>query len=914
MAMLARTDAQVIAGEAVRGTLAERYRDMLNIASVAYNRALMTDTTMSDQFSAPGQFNAYGAKMPPGTRSLVGLAQAAIDQVNKYGPVNNATYYATPSAVNNLPDGLNYETETAGHVYKSDPLNRGIITAQGTIVPDPSKLGLQAKMVTTQGTVPAPVDPVSALEDQVGYVPGVTSVQPNVVSPISVSAMPNNSVFSNGMLTGDYPAGFTTTAQPTQNFAQGLADRIVGAQTGINSPEMAVMRENVARQLADMEAARALATTTDTSPALSDPNASLAAGMATQRDYVDPSSKVSRLSGDVAQTADPARMNVSDSTIASVNQALQDSINRALATPARPTVSSFPAMAAAAPMAAPVDVNAALGAMKAPNLAASASAPLSASLFSPAVAPTQDIAQSTPSMTSAMGVTATGDNLVGTQPGTMGIQATKDFNLGPTSIGIPADPNASLASGMQAQRDYMTADPSRLGAPTAVDQVMATPTSYIDAPTVQTPSLNSWSDVAAAPPVGSYSNFTSTSLPTGQSDVAAGNFDPSRIATTSAVDKVMQTPQSYIDAPAVAPNVAAGYKELADTGYVGGITDLSGNTLVGPTGVATPNYPASNLSLPANTSLFSSTTLDNVTPSLSVPTPSSSIFSPTVTPGYQQYQSFVPDDVQAVSDPNVSLETPAVTTPAVTTTVPATSYTDTQPTITAPAAISAVTPPSRSLTSTTSASPMHTAMDVWGGLATTGIATDGSTVSRLDDGTIGRYNPAFDHTEFTNPDGSYGGMKKGNVLGQTDPNASLSSPSISSTSSTTPGSSLNGGLSRLSNSIFSGGTLGALAGGLLGTALAGPIGGIALGMVGQKLGGNYLGDQVPDESPMHSLFGLLTGSPAPGATTTSSSTLGGGGGTYGSPSHGSTSPGGGGGVNGTSTGPGGGGGFSPGLF
>jgi hypothetical protein len=931
MAMLAKSPAEVIAGEATSGSLQARFQDMLHIASVMVNRATLTGTSLKSVVSAPGQFNAYNAKMPAGTRSLVGLAQAAINQVQKYGAVTDATFYATPAAVDKLPSGLNYETETAGHIYKSDPLNRGIKTAVGTIVPDPSKLsGFQAKMVTTQPVTPEPVNPVSALENQIGYVPGLASVQPNVVSPISVAAMPNNPVFSNGMLTGDYPAGFTSTSQPTQNFAQGLADRVVAGQTGIASPEQVSMDQSVARQLADMQAARALQAETATSPSLPDANASLSAGMAAQRDYADPGTQTSRLAGNVAQTADPARMNVSDSTVASVNRALQDAIDRTLATPARQTVSSFPAMAAAAPMAAPADVNAAIAAMQTPNLAASASVPLAAALFSPAVAPAQEQAQATPDMTTAMGVTATNDSLIGTQPGTMGTLATKDFDLGPmmpaannfadlaaagpTSIGVPADPNASLgnmASGMQAQRDYMTADPARLGAPSAVDQVMATPTSYIDTPSaVQAPSLNTWSDVAAAAPVGSYTNFTSTSLPTGQSDLATGNFDPSRIAATSAVDKVMQTPQSYMDAPAaIDPSIAAGYQQMADTGYVGGITDLSGNTLVGPTGVATPNYPASNLSLPANTSLLSSSTLESQTPSLSVPSLTSSMLAPSVTPNYQQFQSFVPDDTQPVSDPNVSLETPAITA-----TAPFTSPLSVQPAvtsqITAPSFTSSLTSPNNSLSGTQS-TPMHTAQDVWSGTATTGIATDGSTVSRMQDGTVGRYNPEFDHTEFTNPDGSYGGMKKGNVLGAPDPNASLSkSPTSSISGTTSPTSSLSSGMSRLSNSIFSGGTVGSIAGSLLGAALAGPIGGLALGILGQKLGGKYLGDQVPDESPMRSLFGLLSGAPAPGASATGVPDPDGG------VDYGMGTPGGGGGVTGTSSGPGGGGGHftSPGLF
>jgi hypothetical protein len=841
MAMLARTDAQVIAGEAVRGTLQQRFQDMLNIASVAYNRAKMTDTTMSDVFSAPGQFNAYGQKMPAGTRSLVGLAQAAIDQVNKYGPVNKATYYATPSAVNNLPDGLNYETETAGHVYKSDPLNRAIITAQGTIVPDPTKLpDFQAKMVpTTQDIVTSPVDPAFA---------------------------------ANGLLAG------TPIASLGAPIASPTAENYAG--TGL-------------------EGYAAVPSTLGNVPAEADAGASLG---------LDANARISSL----IDNASPfERMGV--------------------------PVSSFPSLAGAGPFSAPMDVNASLGGMKQPNLAASASVPMSASLFSPTM--------STPTLNSFA-------DLAAAKPMATPVDASVSAQLGlpsPMEASAVAQPNQSMptvnswsdvaaaspiqapeASGinspeMQAMRESVaehlanmksiTASPTKNG---YVDMANAGPMA-IGVPADPNASLGVGAELAATGAATPVNNETPSQRmdigpagfdPNRFGDVTAKNFDPSRYGTPSALDQVMSTPTSYLDAPAIASTTPTPTTTTATPSL---------NSLVGP--AADEAYANAQLAS-YNTPSVPAMASDSL---LGAPASLQSVVNPTMVPGASipsvnapSLPSSTLDTPSIAADPNVSLTSPSLISSTPISNVTAPQVVDTTPAVTsqvtAPSLTSSLKAPNNSLTSTTSASPMHTAMDVWGGLATTGIATDGSTVSRLDDGTIGRYNPAYDHTEFTNPDGSYGGMKKGNVLGQTDPNASLSSPSISSTSSTTPGSSLNGGLSRLSNSIFSGGTLGALAGGLLGTALAGPIGGIALGMVGQKLGGNYLGDQVPDESPMHSLFGLLTGSPAPGATTTSSSTLGGGGGTYGSPSHGSTSPGGGGGVNGTSTGPGGGGGFSPGLF
>jgi hypothetical protein len=138
---IARSPAQVIAGEAVSGTPQERWNDMLNIASTMYNRAVMTGVPISDISSVQSQYNAYGQPLPSGTASYVDMAQQALDYVAANGPVNKATFYATPAAVNNLPPGLEPVTSDTGHVFFSDPQFRSILTAQGVVTPDPSQLG-----------------------------------------------------------------------------------------------------------------------------------------------------------------------------------------------------------------------------------------------------------------------------------------------------------------------------------------------------------------------------------------------------------------------------------------------------------------------------------------------------------------------------------------------------------------------------------------------------------------------------------------------------------------------------------------------------------------------------------------------------------------------------------------------------
>lgn len=131
----ARTVADVVLGEAVHGSRANRFADMLGIMSVIDNRARLTGTTWQDVISAPGQFDAYGKALPPGVTAYRDLAEEAIKSVRIGGPIHTGTYYATPKATKNLPQGLVAVTATTGHRYFSDPMSRAIKTAQGVIKP-----------------------------------------------------------------------------------------------------------------------------------------------------------------------------------------------------------------------------------------------------------------------------------------------------------------------------------------------------------------------------------------------------------------------------------------------------------------------------------------------------------------------------------------------------------------------------------------------------------------------------------------------------------------------------------------------------------------------------------------------------------------------------------------------------------
>lgn len=125
--MTAKSVVDVILGEAKAGS----YQDMLAIASLISNRATGAGTSWQDVVARTPEFNAYGNPLPRGVNKYRSMAQKAIDQVKTTGPVHNATFYATPSKVKNLPKGLSRVTQTDGHVFLTDPQKRPIYTASG---------------------------------------------------------------------------------------------------------------------------------------------------------------------------------------------------------------------------------------------------------------------------------------------------------------------------------------------------------------------------------------------------------------------------------------------------------------------------------------------------------------------------------------------------------------------------------------------------------------------------------------------------------------------------------------------------------------------------------------------------------------------------------------------------------------
>lgn len=192
----------VIAGEAVSGSTEERWADMVAIASVIHNRAQQLGVPPQDVIANQNEFNIYGQRMPPGTTGLVDMANEAMAYVEENGPVHRATFYATPAAVDNLPNGLSFETETTGHRYFSDPQNRAIYTASGLQTPNSFAYATNPQNVPTPGVRPS--------DDALGGWTEMAAAPP-VQSPMG-------SVQAKGLFAGTAPLEASATARPMMDL------------------------------------------------------------------------------------------------------------------------------------------------------------------------------------------------------------------------------------------------------------------------------------------------------------------------------------------------------------------------------------------------------------------------------------------------------------------------------------------------------------------------------------------------------------------------------------------------------------------------------------------------------------------------------------------------------------------------
>lgn len=225
--MRARTVSQVIAGEAVSGTVQERWNDMVHIASVISNRAKALGVSIQDVIANTNEFNAYNRAMPPGTQDLTGMAEEAMKYVETAGPVTDATFYATPAAASNLPSGLLAETATTGHQYYSDPQNRAIGTAKGYKAPNAYAYAQNPE------NVPAPDQKPMAATGELGPSWTINGVAPALTPTVEGwSAMaaaqpvqsPMNSVTASGLLGSNPGLMASAAATPDTGLLSGVPD------------------------------------------------------------------------------------------------------------------------------------------------------------------------------------------------------------------------------------------------------------------------------------------------------------------------------------------------------------------------------------------------------------------------------------------------------------------------------------------------------------------------------------------------------------------------------------------------------------------------------------------------------------------------------------------------------------------
>lgn len=609
MPIIARTPEQVIAAEATyQGGYEGRWNDMVHIASVIANRAEQLGVTTKQVISTQKEFNAYNKAMPPGTSALTEMAKEAMQFVKENGPVTNATFYATPKAVKNLPKGLSYETETLGHVFKSDPKMRSIRTSIGFKAPNKFAYAVNVP------NVPVPED-----------------------KPMVAQSLPTLNSFQDLAAAGPISApidGVKASAALGSNPSLAAAAN-VGA-IGVNPTG-----ENWAGLEAPGEAKVSMLNLQ--SPAermgiVSNPMSALAQGVNAQRDYVaNPSDKTGRLQGNVAQTADPARFNGDTSQVASADRALQDSIARTLATPNAPNVNNFSSLAAAEPMGAQMptqqtmtsanDINSPTGlvaAMQAQRQISQAPALSQGNINSPAgleagIQAQRQMAQASPvsaqvdksgrlvgnvaqtadigRMMAPEGQIASADaalqssiNQTLSQPNRPATNSFGDLAAaGPVqSIDMAANQKTDRLTGNVAQ----TADPARINAPnsqiaSADAALNASIQSALNSP--QIANTDNFSSLAAAGPVsapmGVQNTVPNQGIKSPEFQSVAAQADQNLASMQSKPTPVSNPVQQNTEA------IAAGYKQLADTALAGGIIGLDGTKTINLNGDLNASNP-----------------------------------------------------------------------------------------------------------------------------------------------------------------------------------------------------------------------------------------------------------------------------------------------------------------------------------
>ena len=781
MAVIARSPAQVVAGEMTYASPEATWRDALAIASVIANRAISLGVTPQQVVGIQKEFNAYAKGLPAGAD--VELAQQAIDNVNEFGPTTTATFYAMPRAVDNLPPGLNQiDAVDGGHRYFEDPQERGIRTAVGTRAP--------TNLATARSAAAQRAEYEQRLAAEEGM--PTPEARPDILNitqnPALLSAAPLSMVDPN--ISTGIPAISALTQMPDMALAQSLQS----PQAAINSPQalQAALSSMGAGMLAQRDYMPNVEVAQGVQPGQPE-MANVDAAKGSRIGSVDMSrfgEEVGPVARSVKTVSIPAQINtpraLSDAlSVAGLEQGMD--AQRTTAMPSvdvaksgrigsMPTVDvaksdraiASPQSRFAGPQNVPISqadiarafVNATGQSQFDPSFTEglmSASNPVVPSAV-PTASITPDMINSPEALSAAISA-INGGQVPSSSTNTNALQSAVDSAArGPT-------PSLSADNALQAAIDgavrgptpssfSMTDNPMQAaidGAAKSPATVAAQPSLGVNSPEmqamrdrVQQQSIDLQSAVDEANANGNMLSFERTSIP---ADVPANQTemdttDPTAEASLASASRT---------APSVTmtPEQKSAYAEMAQAGFGAGLVNLAGNGRINGFGEWTPNVATT------------------ATPSLPAQT-----MTPQQIAGYEEAaKSFAQAGMlnigqQPPTDLSGNLPTNFdVLGTAATPTVPALETVEVapQPTVAAPVedvAPAQITPAvTNAVPSVTKSLPaaqqrQSSAMDVWNGSATTGIATDGSTVSRLSGSKIGRYDPKFNQTMFSIDDGT----------------------------------------------------------------------------------------------------------------------------------------------------------------
>lgn len=690
-------------GEMAYGVSDEtRYADLQAIASVISNRATALGVTYDQVVANQGQFNAYGKSLPPGAAAYRSLAEAAWNDVMENGPVHPGTFYATPAAVKGLPSGLKEVTEVdGGHRYFEDPYGRAIKTSVGFRAPVdlPTARAAYAQRLAFETATVNGEDFATPQQR-----PDILNVTQN---PALLAGQPL-SQFDPNISTG-VPATSVLTAPPDLGLAQSLQASVPAATADQLAAAASRFGEEPAAQIsnpADLQAALSrmntpASNTFDITQAMNDAIAASVDASA--------ASKSSRIgtSVDPARMADNAPLSEADKALQGMMQeAATNAMTDRFAGPARPVTQTV--QTTTVPGQVP------------------------AGSYVPGSMPVMDVSS----------VPANRVQSISIQPGGM-INSPEAL-----AAALGSFPNA-----MAAQRETLAAPAMAEVASAKGDRIGAIDTSGFDqgrfgadaalAATTQTPGqpadIQSFADAMAAQR-GPTSGINSAEMQAMQG---------------SAERQLQQQIAENAASMAANSNLAAGMQAQREVAPA----QMPSNAVASKTGrlPATEEAIASDFAaevqagLPTQRDEFDNIRSKVAANPIDVATPEE-IQNSMVEFGHIPAPTFNPTVAQPAVTPAVTPELPALDEVEVAAQPPVAAVDEVAPAQVTPNVTAAVPPVTKNMPAVQQR--QSTAMDVWSGKAQTGVATDGSTVSRLSGNKIGRYVPEFDYTVFSQDDGA----------------------------------------------------------------------------------------------------------------------------------------------------------------